>query len=83
MAVLVAARGRARRSRIPRFESRPSAVLTSSPPETYQELVQVRDRKMLGCCRQAYHIWDLRQQGSSGKHFKFEPLDAGVHQNED
>lgn len=40
MAVLVAARGRARRSRIPRFESRPSAVLTSSPPETYQELVQ-------------------------------------------
>jgi hypothetical protein len=48
MAVLVAARGRARRSRIPRFESRPSAVLTSSPPETYQELVQVRYWKMLG-----------------------------------
>ena len=42
MAMLVAARGRARRSRIPRFESRPSAVLTSSPAETYQELVQAR-----------------------------------------
>ena len=63
MAVLVAARGRARRSRIPRFESqpsavltrfesRPSAVLTHSPPETYQELVQVRYWKMFGCCRQ-------------------------------